>query len=572
MSLNNKNNIQINWELFEKYNSLDARQRADVLPQLNINCSNPELKNVLAKSHFVIPGKTKFECQQCGECCRYARKVANLTYEPCVYLTEKNKCSKHDDRYLVCKWFPFFVYDDPYYGAILTIKPYCTGFGKGNIVNYAETVTNIKKLENSANNENDGASVIHEVLYLPEKKEWTFPSRENIDKLIKFINETSGTKNNQQNKYNLTELNHAQSFTNCLLGGINEPQITVNKEGFITDLNDTFISLMEQPKNSLINTKLSTLFVDSEKINKEIQLCFSYGRLNAIPERIKTINGKTKNIIINAITYRSRVDGLVNSLLICFNEVADSVFSEINHSKNYARGLIESSLDLLVFLDKDGVITDVNQMCCDLLSTDRSKIIGTKFINYFDNPILANKGIELTYENGFVKNYVLNLINTKDGIIPVSFNASLYKDQDGIVKGIFASARDIRESHKLITELEKAKNYARSLIECSIDLMVTINQDGIIMDVNESACKMTGITRENLIGSIFCNYFENNEKALNGINLTLKNGKVENYELVLINSKKEKINVSFNASLYKEIDGSVAGIFASAREITAKHY
>lgn len=562
-----KNQMNINWKLFENYNSLDARQRSDALSQLKINCSNPDLKNILAKSHFVIPGKTRFECQQCGECCKYARKVANLTYEPCTFLSEGNQCSKHDNRYLVCKWFPFFVYDDPNYGSLLTIKPYCSGFGKGNVVNYKETVNRIKKLEISASNENDGAFVIHEVLYLPEKKEWLFPSRANIDKLLNFINETSGIKYNSQNSQNSTELAHAQHFTSGLLGGINEPQVTINEAGIITDLNESFLILLAKPKEYLLNKKLSSFFVDNHKIDQEILLCFSCGRLNAIPEKLKIENNKTKNVILNAIAFRSRTDGLVHGLLICFNEVSESIFSEINHSKNYARGLIESSLDLLVFLDKDGVITDVNQMCCEMLSKKRSDIIGTKFITYFDNPNLANNGIDITYQHGFVKNYVLNL-NVKEGSVPVSFNATLYKDQDGIVKGIFASARDIREIQTLIKNLEKSKNYARSLIECSLDLMVTINQNGKIMDVNESASKMTGISKEKLIGSNFCDYFENKEKATMGINLTFEKGKVEGYELVLLNSNCEKIDVSFNATLYKEIDGSIAGIFASARDIS----
>ena len=556
----------INWKLFEEYNSLDARQRANGLKKLKINCSNPDLINILTKSHFVVPGKTKYSCQQCGECCRYARKVADLTYEPCIFLTEDNKCSKHDGNYLVCKWFPFFVYDDPHYGSLLTIKPYCSGYGKGELVNYKETINRIKKLEITADNKNDGAFVIHEVLYLPEKKEWVFPSRENIDKLLRFINESSGKQYSPAVEINSAELNHAQHFTNGLLGSVDEPQITVNEKGVITDLNSSFLSLIARKKEDLLNHKLSSFFVDATKIEQEISLCLSWGRLNAIPERIKFQSGETKNVIINAITYRSRIDGLIHGLLICFSEVSEAIFTEINHSKDYARGLIESSLDLLVFLDKDGIISDVNRMCCELLSKERNEIIGTRFIDYFDDENSAAKGIDNTYKYGFVKNYILNL-NTSDGPVPVSFNASLYKNHNGIVKGIFAAARDIRETKALITDLEKTKNYARSLIESSIDLMVTINKEGKIMDVNESACKMTGFSKEKLIGSDFCDYFVDKGKAKTGVHLTFEKGKVEGFELLLTNSNGAKIDVSFNASIYKEIDGSVAGIFASARDI-----
>ena len=39
------------------------------------------------------------------------------------------------------------------------------------------------------------------------------------------------------------------------------------------------------------------------------------------------------------------------------------------------------------------------------------------------------------------------------------------------------------------------------------------------------------------------------------------------YELTLINKNKERIEVSFNASVYKDQKGSIIGVFAIARDI-----
>jgi hypothetical protein len=110
------------WAPFEAYNDLPAPSRANALAGLGIGEVDPTVRGVLTKSHFVIPGKTRFECQRCGECCRYARKVAQLTYEPCPHLAPDNTCAKHEDRYLVCRWFPFWVLGETRLGALLTIK------------------------------------------------------------------------------------------------------------------------------------------------------------------------------------------------------------------------------------------------------------------------------------------------------------------------------------------------------------------------------------------------------------------------------------------------------------------
>jgi hypothetical protein len=68
------------WQGMEAYNRLAATERAAHLGLLGISAGSSDILGMLTKSHFVIPGKTRFECQRCGECCRYARKVATFTY------------------------------------------------------------------------------------------------------------------------------------------------------------------------------------------------------------------------------------------------------------------------------------------------------------------------------------------------------------------------------------------------------------------------------------------------------------------------------------------------------------
>ena len=48
---------------------------------------------------------------------------------------------------------------------------------------------------------------------------------------------------------------------------------------------------------------------------------------------------------------------------------------------------------------------------------------------------------------------------------------------------------------------KQASQYARSLIEASLDPLVTISPDGKITDVNEGSIKVTGVRREELIGT-----------------------------------------------------------------------
>ena len=59
----------------------------------------------------------------------------------------------------------------------------------------------------------------------------------------------------------------------------------------------------------------------------------------------------------------------------------------------------------------------------------------------------------------------------------------------------------------------QASKYARSLIEASLYPLVTISTEGKITDVNEATVKVTGVSREQLVGSDFSHYFTEPEKA-----------------------------------------------------------
>src|SRR6185295_7352778 len=136
-------------------------------------------------------------------------------------------------------------------------------------------------------------------------------------------------------------------------------------------------------------------------------------------------------------------------------------------------------------------------------------------------------------DESFVTNYVLLLRSRTGAETPVSFNASVFKDTEGRIKGVFAAARDITEQKRLEEELRQAQNYTRGLIESSVDPMVTVNQALTITDVNEQMVRLAAVPKEQLIGSRFDRYFTEPERAAAGVKKTLKESYVTNYELTL---------------------------------------
>jgi PAS domain S-box-containing protein len=111
-------------------------------------------------------------------------------------------------------------------------------------------------------------------------------------------------------------------------------------------------------------------------------------------------------------------------------------------------------------------------------------------------------------------------------------------------------------------------DYARSLLEASLDPLVTISPKGKVTDVNEAAVKITGIPRKELIGSDFSNYFTEPDKAREGYQRVFADGFVTDYPLTIRHKDGHVIEVLYNASIYRDTKGNVAGVFAAARDIT----
>lgn len=126
---------------------------------------------------------------------------------------------------------------------------------------------------------------------------------------------------------------------------------------------------------------------------------------------------------------------------------------------NYARSLIEASLDPLVTICPDGKITDVNDATINATGMKREELIGTDFSDYFTEPEKAREGYQKVLQKGFVKGYELILKHKNGTLMPVQYSASLYRNEMGQVQGVFAAARDISELVILKSKLEAMALY-----------------------------------------------------------------------------------------------------------------
>ncbi|PKP28702.1 MAG: hypothetical protein CVU02_00025 [Bacteroidetes bacterium HGW-Bacteroidetes-19] len=124
----------------------------------------------------------------------------------------------------------------------------------------------------------------------------------------------------------------------------------------------------------------------------------------------------------------------------------------------YNRCLIESSLDPFVIIGKDGKITDINRATELITGLERDQLVGKDFAIFFTDSQKALMGYKKVFTDGFVKDYELSIKNVNGKVTPVLYNASIFKDENDEIIGIFAAARDISEQKLAQQEMLKLNN------------------------------------------------------------------------------------------------------------------
>ncbi len=270
-------------------------------------------------------------------------------------------------------------------------------------------------------------------------------------------------------------------------------------------------------------------------------------------------------------------DGTVRTMLISGNTLDENflaTFFDVTERKRVEAEraqyftLFQTSNDLMVVADPRGTFLKINPACIATLGYSPDELTARPFIDFIHiedrqrtRDEMARQlqcGSSTNFENRYV---------CKDGSYRwLSWWASYNRD-DGLT---YATARDVTERKRVEEQLRRAGVYNRSLIEASLDPLVTIGPDGKITDVNAATVEATGDARDALIGADFSEYFTDPAAAKAGYERAYREGAVRDYALEIRSRDGRVTPVLYNASVYRDESGAVAGLFAAARDITAR--
>ena len=365
----------------------------------------------------------------------------------------------------------------------------------------------------------------------------------------------------------LTELKIANRYNRSLIEASFDPLVTINPDGKISDVNAATVRVTGHSREGLIGTDFSKYFTEPEKARAGYEKVFRDGLVTDYELGIRHKDGHVIPVMYNATVYRDE-SGNIIGVFAAARDVTERKKAE--EEKLRLAAIVEHSDDAIIGKSLDGIILSWNAGAERIYGYSATEAIGQHISGLVPSHQIDDMEyiLEKIRSGEPVLHYETTRRNKDGKDRHVSLTVSPIKDVKGNLIGVSTIARDITEQKKAEDLIRSTNAYNRSLIEASLDPLVTINPDGKISDVNAATVRVTGHSWEELIGTDFSKYFTEPEKARAGYEKVFRDGLVTDYELGIRHKDGHVTPVMYNATVYRDESGNVAGVFAAARDIT----
>jgi len=183
------------------------------------------------------------------------------------------------------------------------------------------------------------------------------------------------------------------------------------------------------------------------------------------------------------------------SILDLLNDLLeDRRYETLAKSDEQHASLIDLAPDLIAICAADGTLRVLNPAGCALLAVDQvqAQLHSLKDFVHPDYEALLEDHFEVLLQE--TRRTSMKLIAEDGREVDVEVAASVYDDTGGSLNEVMLVARDVTEKNRRIREVMEREEYLRTIMDTTVDGLITINEMGVIETANPAAERIFGFT------------------------------------------------------------------------------
>ena len=324
------------------------------------------------------------------------------------------------------------------------------------------------------------------------------------------------------------DLREARDYTRGLIESSVDAMVVVGRDLRISDGNEQLAKLTEVPKKILIGSRFDSYFTEPARAAAAIEKTLADGSVINYDLVLRDASGREILVSFNASVF-SRA-GAVSGIFGVARDVTEprAIQRKLTEERQYSRSLVESSPDALLVTNSELVLTDVNRQTVHLTSYRREDLVGIRLASIFTEPERVSEVVRRALEAGYVREAEACLLTKAAEEIPVSLNASVFKNADGSTRGVLIGVRNISERKRAETE----RSLLASIVDASGDAIYSESTDLTITSWNAAAERLFGYNAGEMIGRNVAILVPLARRAemLEHLSIISRSGKVERFE------------------------------------------
>ena len=245
---------------------------------------------------------------------------------------------------------------------------------------------------------------------------------------------------------------------------------------------------------------------------------------------------------------------------------------ELRQAQEYARSIIDSSLDMIVATDIDYNINEFNAAAESTFGYRRAEVMGLPLSMLFSDEQEMTKVVERITEDGSLAHEIIN--RKKDGTFFISFlSASVIKNEKGETVGAMGVSRDITSLKKAEEELRLSEERHRAIYDQAYIGIARIAKMGRFLLVNERLCDMLDYSAEELYKKTFYELGVQEEVEESLVDWDqLLSGKINNFsrEQTYVRKDGELLSANVTVSLVRDTNDNPNYFVAVFEDITER--